>query len=267
MDKAFEWAEQYNLKILVDLHTVPGSQNGMDNGGICGLCTWHLQEENITLTLDILVALAKRYCDSKALFGIEPVNEPIDEKTFKGIMHTMDKRYNSNIEKSQAVPTEFLKAFYKTVYDVLTPILKDSQKIVFHDGFRLHEWNHFMPRKDYPNVWFDTHMYLNFAKYELKQKESSDYITYIYEKFSPALQEAEKYHPVIVGEWTIAHSPKDCELMTKESCNHYYRGSASLQEMVFSHAHGWMYFNYRVLDTSRMLWDFTNVVEKKLLIL
>lgn len=34
LDRAFDWAERTGLKILIDLHTVPGSQNGFDNGGL-----------------------------------------------------------------------------------------------------------------------------------------------------------------------------------------------------------------------------------------
>lgn len=40
LDKAFNWAEKYGLTILIDLHTVPMSQNGFDNGGIGGVCKW-----------------------------------------------------------------------------------------------------------------------------------------------------------------------------------------------------------------------------------
>lgn len=40
LDKAFRWADRYGLQILLDLHTVPGGQNGFDNGGICGVCKW-----------------------------------------------------------------------------------------------------------------------------------------------------------------------------------------------------------------------------------
>ncbi len=32
LDEAFEWAQRHGQKILIDLHTVPGSQNGFDNG-------------------------------------------------------------------------------------------------------------------------------------------------------------------------------------------------------------------------------------------
>ena len=31
------------LRVLIDLHTVPDSQNGFDNGGICGVCKWHTE--------------------------------------------------------------------------------------------------------------------------------------------------------------------------------------------------------------------------------
>jgi hypothetical protein len=27
--------------VLLDLHTVPDSQNGHDGGGLCGVCKWH----------------------------------------------------------------------------------------------------------------------------------------------------------------------------------------------------------------------------------
>ena len=40
VDRAFNWAEAYEIQILLDLHTAPDSQNGFDNGGISGVCKW-----------------------------------------------------------------------------------------------------------------------------------------------------------------------------------------------------------------------------------
>ena len=40
LDLAFDWAETHKIKILIDLHTVPDSQNGFDNGGPCGVCKY-----------------------------------------------------------------------------------------------------------------------------------------------------------------------------------------------------------------------------------
>ena len=38
LDRAFNWARAYGLKVLIDLHTAPYSQNAFDNGGSPGVC-------------------------------------------------------------------------------------------------------------------------------------------------------------------------------------------------------------------------------------
>ena len=61
LDRAFDWAEETGLQILVDLHTAPESQNGFDNGGICGVCKWAQSPERIDRVLLVLEKLAERY--------------------------------------------------------------------------------------------------------------------------------------------------------------------------------------------------------------
>ena len=61
LDKAFNWAEKYGLRILIDLHTVPMSQNGFDNGGISGVCKWSQLPEEVDFVVDLLGRLAERY--------------------------------------------------------------------------------------------------------------------------------------------------------------------------------------------------------------
>ena len=79
LDKAFSWAEKYGLKILIDLHTAPMSQNGFDNGGICGVCKWSQTPEEVDFVLDVLEKLAKRYGQREGLWGITPINEPVTD--------------------------------------------------------------------------------------------------------------------------------------------------------------------------------------------
>ena len=38
--KAFEWARKYGLRINLDLHTIPGSQNGWNHSGRFGQKNW-----------------------------------------------------------------------------------------------------------------------------------------------------------------------------------------------------------------------------------
>lgn len=79
LDKAFHWAERYGLKILIDLHTAPESQNGFDNRGICGVCKWAQNPDEVEFVHTVLERLAKRYGHREGLWGIEAINEPIME--------------------------------------------------------------------------------------------------------------------------------------------------------------------------------------------
>ena len=67
VDRAFAWADRCGLQVLLDLHTVPGSQNGYDNGGITGVCTWRKDPETVEYALTVLERLAKRYRNEPAL--------------------------------------------------------------------------------------------------------------------------------------------------------------------------------------------------------
>ncbi|WP_165502211.1 glycoside hydrolase family 5 protein, partial [Bifidobacterium longum] len=69
LDRAFDWAERAGLKVLIDLHTVPGSQNGFDNGGLTGVVRWHTTPRQVAFALDVLERLARRYRDRPALYG------------------------------------------------------------------------------------------------------------------------------------------------------------------------------------------------------
>ena len=74
LDKAFLWAERYGLKILIDLHTAPDSQNGFDNGGICGVCKFFQEPEEIEFVYTVLERLAERYGHREGLWGIEMIS-------------------------------------------------------------------------------------------------------------------------------------------------------------------------------------------------
>lgn len=114
LDKAFNWAEKYDMKILLDLHTAPFGQNGFDNGGICGVCKWSQNPDEVEFVLGVLERLAKRYGMRKGLWGIEVLNEPITEKAWQ--LFNVPERYPAKdlvmAEGSAPNTFEFLKKFY-----------------------------------------------------------------------------------------------------------------------------------------------------------
>ena len=208
LDKAFNWAEKYGLTILIDLHTVPLSQNGFDNGGISGVCKWAQNPDEVEFALSVLERLAKRYGNRKGLFGIQPLNEPITENMWE----TMDvqNRYapvDTELAKGSApITMKFLRQFYLDAYDRISAYMPKDKYVVIHDGFELMAWKDFMQEEKYSNVILDTHQYLMVAEARGCSQTIEGYLKYIREELEPQITEMEKYFPVICGEWCLFNS-------------------------------------------------------------
>lgn len=79
LEQAIGWARTYGLKVLVDCHGSPGSQNGFDNSGQAGNVTWQ-SDANLQLSISVLETMAAKYGSkdyADVVFAIELVNEPI----------------------------------------------------------------------------------------------------------------------------------------------------------------------------------------------
>ncbi|KAI0594196.1 putative Exo-beta-1,3-glucanase [Biscogniauxia sp. FL1348] len=73
---ALDWAKSSNLKVMIDLHGAPGSQNGLDNSGRKGTIQW-TQGSTITQTLNALSKLRDDFSSHPAVASIELLNEPM----------------------------------------------------------------------------------------------------------------------------------------------------------------------------------------------
>ncbi|CAA6664432.1 unnamed protein product [Spirodela intermedia] len=62
LDKAFTWAEKYGLKVIIDLHAAPGSQNGYEHsGGRDGSIDWGVAGSgNVEKTVTVIEFLTRR---------------------------------------------------------------------------------------------------------------------------------------------------------------------------------------------------------------
>ncbi len=112
LDKAFDWAEETGLKILIDLHTAPDSQNGFDNGGICGVCKFWQKPENEARVIKVLGMLSARYADRPALFGVQIFEQPFP-RAVESTSRALPARRPRICGRAAAVPFEFLCSFYK----------------------------------------------------------------------------------------------------------------------------------------------------------
>ena len=208
LDNAFNWAEKYGLKILIDLHTAPDSQNGFDNGGISGVCKWSQEPEEVEFELSVLERLAERYGTREGLWGIEVINEPILEDMWE-TMHVQERYPAVDPEKaagSKPNTIEFIRQFYLDAYDRLRKYMPEDKYVVIHDTFRLKAWKDFMREDKYKNVVLDTHMYLMVAEMAGCDQTIEGYVNYVKEHFEADIAEMEEYFPVICGEWCLFNS-------------------------------------------------------------
>ena len=261
LDLAFDWAEKYGLKILIDLHTCPGSQNGYDNGGLTGVCKWCTNRDDVFFELSVLERLAKRYGTREGLYGIEVLNEPISFLVYASAPSTGKAEDKEEAKGSGYVPMPFLKKFYKKAYEILRANMPADKVVVFHDGFRLGAWKDFFVKAGMENVALDTHIYVFAMEMFVPVHKPSVYQIYINSQ-KRLLKKAAKYTPVIVGEWCIsnryaseyAKGQPETPAIAEEKKRRYgllYK----MQMEAWSESAGHIYWNYQLLRDKNAPFD------------
>ena len=256
LDKAFDWAEETGLQILIDLHTAPGSQNGFDNGGICGVCKFWQKPENEARVIKVLGMLSERYAHRPALFGVQILNEPISPELWK---HTVNRYLPSDPEYaagSGPVPFEFLCSFYKKAYFEIRKYLDEDKVVMFHDGFRLKMWKEFMQTEEFKNVWLDTHIYMMMPG----EMETKDMANLVLGRFRDDIREMAQHFPVVVGEWCLSHNPKGMDAMSDWEKKLSYRMMADAQLTAWDESAGFFFWSYKLISEPAG-WDFRKCVE------
>ncbi|AOE85422.1 glycoside hydrolase family 5 protein [Pseudomonas sp. TCU-HL1] len=252
LDRAFAWAAELQIRIVLDLHAAPGCQNGFDNGGIKDVCEWHTDAQYREHSLKVLERLAERYQGEPALHAIEVLNEP---------------RWD--------VPTDYLKSYNQDAYQrIRRHCGADRVCVVFHDGFRDYEqYLGFMQPPEFANVVFDIHRYQCFERGDI----DSDIYTHIHKASGQWKTEADGIIqrlgiPAYCGEWSLGLDLKVVSLWAEGPFNHAlenmdrfqqdvaYRGYAAAQLLTYEKYLGWFFWSYKTETTPA--WCFRECVQR-----
>ncbi len=179
LDQAINWARQNGIKVWIDLHGAPGSQNGFDNSGKRDVRNWQ-QGDNVQATVNVLSYISNKYGSygyEDVVAGIELLNEPL------GPVLNMDG----------------VKQFYNEGYQTVR--YSGDNAVVIHDAFQpLGYWNGYMSLPNYYHVILDHHHYQVFSPGEL-QRTVDQHIGYAcqlgWQRRSESLWN-------VVGEWSAA---------------------------------------------------------------
>lgn len=253
LDQAFLWAQKYGLKVLIDLHTCPGSQNGYDNGGLTGVCKWCKNPQEVEYVLTVLERLSERYGHEKNLYGIEVLNEPISFVVWITAPSTGKAVDKKEAKGSGHVPMKFLKSFYQDAYWRMRKFLPEEKVIVFHDGFRLSSWKDFFVKCGMKNVVLDTHIYVQAMETFIPLR--NHVISKLYLGWQETvIQRASRYTPVMVGEWCLTHKAGSnpsgsyaSEKERQEARKKAYNRMADMQFDIWKrNCIGYFYWNYQL---------------------
>ncbi|KAI4631707.1 uncharacterized protein J4E87_002413 [Alternaria ethzedia] len=187
IDAAIDWSRSLGLKIIIDLHGAPGSQNGFDNSGQRMDYPGWQRGDTVKQTVQVLRTISQKYARTEyqdVVVGIQLLNEPA---LYTGI--------------SEDVTRQFYRDGYGQVREV------SDTPVIIHDGFKPpNTWNAFLTPSDANavNVAVDHHEYQVFDS-NLLRMSPTDHARYACSN-SQTIGGADKW--TFVGEWTSAMT--DC---------------------------------------------------------
>lgn len=185
LDRAFEWAQKHGLKVILDLHALPGSQNGNDHSGEEGNIRFY-RYWNRRKALRVLAIMADNYGYHPALLGLQIINEP-------QLRHGYDRRR--------------LLRYYRQALRLLDDMLPARVKVVVGDGWQprvIARRLAAMPARQ--RIILDVHLYQAFAPAD-KMLGMRRHIAKVNGEWRELLTDVAHYVPPMVGEWSGALDP------------------------------------------------------------
>ncbi|KAL0284689.1 UNVERIFIED_CONTAM: Glucan 1,3-beta-glucosidase [Sesamum angustifolium] len=219
LDNAFSWAEKYDIKIIIDLHAAPGSQNGAEHSSSRdGSLEWGT-DGTIQQTVGVIEFLAARYADSSSLYAMELINEP----NSSGV--SLD-----NLTKYYQAGYDAVRKHSQTAYVVMSNRLGTSVEPMELFGFANRLMGSVIDVHNYP--------YYNPA---LTNVTVQKFIEYINNDLAEQVKQLTTSNgpPIFVGEWVAEWQ------LTNTSKEDYQRYAAA-QLKVFGRAQfGWAYWTLK----------------------
>ncbi|KAG0149057.1 hypothetical protein CROQUDRAFT_669529 [Cronartium quercuum f. sp. fusiforme G11] len=161
--KALNWARKYGLRVNLDLHAVPGSQNGYNHSGRLG-------------KINFLVGLMGVANAQRTLNYIRTLTEFVSQPQYVNVVPMFSVLNEALVQK---IGADQIRAFYLQVYNMVRSItgygLGKGPMIVIHDGFTGQGaghlgWGGYLKGAD--RLGLDTHTYFAFDK---QSNDSMDY--------------------------------------------------------------------------------------------
>ncbi|XP_024017545.1 probable glucan 1,3-beta-glucosidase A [Morus notabilis] len=231
LDNAFNWAQKYGMKVIIDLHAVQGSQNGWEHSGTRdGYLEWG--DSYISDTVRVIDFLAKRYAYHPAMIAIELMNEPWVD-----------------------VNLDTLKRYYKEGYEAVRKYTSNAYVILSNRlGWPVDPKELFSFASGLHRVVVDVHFY-NLYEDKFRNMNAQQNIDYIYNNRASDLGAVTTSNGPLtfVGEWSG-------DWYAKQEIDEDRKRFIKSQLEVYGRAtFGWAYWSYR--HDSTPIWNLKGLIE------
>ncbi|WFD03919.1 glucan 1,3-beta-glucosidase [Malassezia obtusa] len=188
LKQAAQWAKNHNLKMIIELHTVPGGANPFDHSGHTNHSSWLGNPDYEGRTLEILNTLVSEFSQSKydSVTAISIVNEPVGD-------------------------ADAIRRFYRRGYNTVRDAGSDSDLLViigdvFMNPAQNDYWHDKMQPPRYEGVAVDTHVYRLFDPGSIAMSQEQRISNYC--SMKSGFAKANKKIWTMVAEWSPAFT--DC---------------------------------------------------------
>ena len=216
IEQLFAWADEFKLRVILDLHAAPGSQNGWDHSGVAGDIGW-VERGNVEVTLQFIERLVDRYGDRQSLYGIELLNEPHWD-----------------------IPLEMLVDYYLRSYRIIDQRCSAHVRVICSDSFRPDQMSKLLAAKHLGRLVLDVHLYQLYTP-EDQLLNLRGHLKKTTGEWRKLLSRISRRLPVIVGEWSAAMDERS-QSYTAEDYGRYFKTQRAVFE---DFAIGWTYWTAR----------------------
>ncbi|KAJ1750790.1 hypothetical protein LPJ55_002894 [Coemansia sp. RSA 990] len=184
------WANKYGLRVIADMHTAPGSQNGFDNSGTMSGVNWTNDPRNVALSKRALQTMLKYIASDPVVLAtidaIDLLNEPlIDLLDFEQLWEYDTGGHTLVTQGLRKVP----------------PVVS-----IVDRGFKDYSW--WQPRwprdwnSKFIDAWLDAHLYHVFDR-GIDNWPLEGHLKLVSQN-GRDLKSNSTFFPILVGEWSLA---------------------------------------------------------------
>ena len=235
LDNAIALAEKYDIKVVLDLHGLPGFQGPNDHTGRVGHFQWHKEQRHLDRSLDVIEEIAQRYASQRSVVAFSVVNEP-----------------------EPSVGREFLVSFYERVRKHMKAEDVTFVLAAFPEG-EMPTYHGCLGER--ANVWTDVHLYECFGE-GWEKMPLLDYLAYPIER-QGRLRAHLQRGPAIVGEWSMGMAgcmAKQIAAMPPYRQQLIMRMHGQMQLAMMEEFQGWFFWSYKVDNWP--VWSFRDSVAR-----